>query len=261
MTLDNSAFTTFQFCPLAYYERYVNNIEPVRESEPLSFGTREHGLLEGYFGGTDKTAPLGEELEAEAQEMFAAYQQRWPRELDDFDVLRTEQVFQVPIPDSGHVLVGKFDGIIRMHADGRLWILEHKTEKAGGRRNLPEAWAERNQVSLYIWAAEQLYGEPFGGILLDVLTRRTPKGQKPCYFRRDHLVRTDLQKHKAVHDFCYVANQIEKLTAAGGDWYQWPGNRDNCFTYYPCTYRDLHLYGRDENQLVNFKQATPYLDL
>lgn len=299
MTLDNSAFTKFQFCPLAYYERYVQNLEPRGDNASLSFGTRLHAMLQRYYSETGDETPLEDEaLEYEAQTMFAAYQQRWPRELDDFDIVDVERVFKVGIPQSGprydcgqvslvpvnvtppftdekefpgcpvcdkpasgswHSLTGKFDGIIRMKSDGRLWVFEHKTEKANGKRNLPEAWASRNQVSLYIWAAEKVYQEPFGGILLNVLTRQTPKGQKPCFFRRDHLVRTEEQRQQALHDFIYVADQIERLSR--DDWRQWPGNRDNCFSYYPCAYRDLHLYGRDENQLVNFQQAKPYLDL
>lgn len=267
MTLDNSAFTLFQFCPLAYYERYVKNIEPARESESLAFGTRVHELLAEHFGqpaGVDRLTPLADEaLEAEALEMVAAYKQRWPLEQEEFTVIDVERTFCVPIDGTPHQLIGKFDGIIWRREDGRYYIFEHKTEKAGGRRNLPEAWASRNQVSLYIWAAEKLYNAQFGGILLDVLTRRTPKGQKPCAFRRDRLVRTDEQKQQAIHDFTYVADQIDELRAKGGeaDWRQWPGNRDNCYSFYPCQFRDLHLYGRDENQLVNFREAEPYLDL
>jgi hypothetical protein len=259
LILDNSAANAFRFCPLRYYERYVRNIEPAYESEGLAFGTRMHALLEEHFGGRPAGPPnISETLEAEAQAMIAAYAAFWGHE--DFEIVRLEQTFTVEIPGTHHSIAGKFDGIIRFPT-GTLAIFEHKTEKSGGKHNLPEAWAQRAQVSLYQWAAQQLYQEPICAILLDVLTRGTPKGLKGPHFRRDLLIRTDEQIQKALRDFVYVADQIEKLKASE-DWRDWPANTDNCHSgWFQCPYNALHLYGRDEGQLVNFREATPYLDL
>lgn len=232
----------------------------------MDFGSRMHELLEVHFsilGGLSHPvyqSSSDEAVELEAQAMLAAYCSAYP--LEPFDVLTVERVFKIPLNGSGHVYSGKFDGIIRYKDTKKLAILEHKTQKRGGQNNTPEAWAARAQVSLYQYAAGVLYQEPVEHILLDVLTRQSPKGQEPCGFYRDVLERTSEQVEDAIADLRYIADRIEAMEREfylSG--FRWPRNTDKCMDgRWECDYYSLHVNQMDE-QLVQlkYKEADEYL--
>jgi hypothetical protein len=295
MKIDNSMMKAWWVCPRYYWEKYERKIEKIKKGDALTFGKRVHQLLDNRLrrmeydqklakGFTGHAVLLPEtplpaaKLEAEAQAMFAAYQAAYP--VEAFDVIDVERYFEVPLPcpecglatdhkmscDSRpeqHIYIGKFDGIVREHETGKLCIFEHKTEKRGGKQNLPASWAVRSQVSLYIWAAEQVYGEPFDQILLDVLTRQSEAGQiGPTFPPRQHLQRTEEQKQAAVKNLIWVADQIEGMRAKylEGDW---PFDSEQCVpNNWSCDYAKLHIYGEDEFTLAQeYKPAEEYLTL
>lgn len=277
MKIDNSQVKTFFECGLKWQERYEYNLEPrVRSGDALSFGTRMHQLLECRYlqmRGEQREYPAPEDatLEAEAQLTFAAYEANYPEE--PFEVVGVEQYFEVKLPcdachdegcgqafvDTHHTYCGEFDAIVRMKNSGRLWLLETKTEARGGKDNLPEGWREKSQVGLYLWAAEQVYNEPFEGILLNIITRQSPKGQERPTFRRDNLVRTASQQRAAVANVIWVADRIEECQRTGF----FPSNRNNCVSRWgwSCEYLPLHGEGERSEQLVQikFKPAERYL--
>lgn len=230
-----------------------------------------------------------EALEAEAQYTFETYCAYYPEE--PFEVVAQEQYFEVPIGKcldcawgpiemllpieacekhygpmaqgalGRHIYNGEFDAVVRMKDSGKLYLLETKTESRSSKSNLPEAWISRSQVGLYQWAAEQIYGEEFEGILLNVITRQSPKGNcAPC-FRRDTLHRTKDQQLDAVKNIVWAADQIESMQRTGF----FPGNRNNCVSQngWKCDFFDLHVTpeGRPSEELVQlkFKKAEEYL--
>lgn len=250
-------------CPWAYAERYIHEIEPLRQTDALGFGTRLHQLLEEHYkglpSGTLFPPSTNPEVENEVQVMFAAYKAHYP--VEDFDVVAVEQFFKVPLPDSPHEYCGEFDSIIRMKDTGRLKVFETKTEKRGSKNNSPEAWAMRPQVGLYIWAAEQIYGEEFDGICLNVCSRQSPAGREPCSFRRDALERAPEDKERAVRNITWVADQIEHMRQDCGD-AEWPFDGENCCKLnWKCDYYALHRYGKTPETLVKFQPAEEYLAL
>ena len=267
MQLDNSGAKLFRFCPDAYKERYLIGIEKKLASDApnhLAFGTRIHSLLEDYYraqkgeAGLSSIPACDEETELEAQEMFAAYRAYYP--MEPFSTVDVERTFKVEIAP-GVTYTGKIDWAIR-DQEKRLGIADHKTEKRGGKGNLPQAWAARDQVSLYKRAAEILYNEPVHFILINVLTRRSPKGQEPPTFRRDVLQRSEEQVQKAVDDLVYVAGQVEKCRADYGVSGSWPQNRENCHNgMWGCEYYGIHIFGRSEETLSQYQPTKPYLDL
>jgi len=218
-------------------------------------------------------------LEAEAQLTFAAYEAYYPEE--PFEVVGVERYFEVSVqclecqdnpgqltpcrgkhavsPSTWHIYCGEFDAIVRMKDSGRLWLLETKTEKRGGKDNHPEGWQQKSQVGLYLWAAQEVYGEEFEGILLNIITRQSPKGQERPSFRRDNLVRTSGQMREAVRNLVWVADQIEHCTREGF----FPTNRNNCVSPWgwKCDYFPLHSTEERSEELVRikFKEAEPYL--
>ena len=276
MQLDNSAANTFRKCPLLYFEKYVQRLQRVSlEPTALDFGTRVHTLLaEKYrIRKGESNVELSPEyphpgLEAEAQAMVAFYNSYYP--VDPFDVVDVERTFQVEIrkPEKldedkrlHHTYVGKFDAIVRLHDSGQLAVLEHKTERRGSKSNLPEAWASRTQAQLYIHAAQTIYNEPVKGVILNILTRQSPKGQVGCSFRRDdNLLYDQVKLDEAVRDIVWVADQIEACAQAGF----WPAYREACVsqTGWKCDFYDPHLLGwSDELKRVQFKEAEQYLSL
>ena len=271
----------FWYCPQKWKERYENNLEPrTRDTSSLDFGIRMHQLLEGRHrllrgDGVVLYLPLVDDtLEAEAQLTFEAYCAYYPEE--PFDVVATEQYFEVPLLypgkgepwesnntwfESGHTYNGEFDAVVRMKDSGKLYLLETKTESRSSKSNTPESWISRSQVGLYQWAAEKIYGEEFEGILLNVITRQSPKGNcAPC-FRRDTLHRTKDQQLDAVKNLVWVVDQIEAMQRSGF----YPSNRNNCVAGFgwKCDYFDLHVTpeGRPSEELIQirFKQAEEYL--
>lgn len=276
MKIDNSRAKLWWTCPLAYRERYVNNIEPRdRNSDALEFGTRMHQLLElrHLVLRGDERCPVylpHATLEAEAQLTLAAYESHYPEE--PFDVVDVEKYFEVRLPCKGcphdwglerlcdcHIYCGEFDAIVRMRDSGRLWLLETKTERRGGKDNLPEAWQQKSQVGLYLWAAEQVYGQEFEGILLNVITRQSPKGQERPSFRRDSLVRSPGQQREAVRNIVWIADQIERNQTEQ----YWPTNRNQCVNPmgWRCDYYALHSTEERSEELVQikYKEAEKYL--
>src|ERR1700722_1628253 len=162
MDLDNSAMKEWKKCQKYFLERRIVGIEPKVQSEPLSFGTRVHQLLEEWFKGQmggSWTAPpttLSEELEAEAQVLVAGYKARYPEEL--YRVIDVERGFAIDIPGTSHRYTGKIDVMFEGPGD-RITIMDHKTERRGSKDNTPESYTCTTQASLYPWAAEIYYGK------------------------------------------------------------------------------------------------------
>lgn len=255
MRIDNSAAKTFLECPLKYFERYENNLElTVRDREGLDFGTRFHELQNLRFKTCTQT-PLEARLEAEVQATFAGYLQQYPA--DNWQVVDVERTQEVPLSFSAHTLAVKMDLVFR-EPNGGLCILDYKTEKRGSPYNTPDSWAARAQVGLYQYAAEIIYGEPIAALWLDVTTRQSPKGQEPPLYARQRLVRTRAQMLSAVKNIVWVADQVEQMRTTGF----WPSNTEGCMRgRYRCDYYPLHVIGRTDGNLRQFKQAEPYLDL
>ena len=273
--IDNSMSKMFHFCPAAFQERYLHQLErtpPAGKSAPTDFGKRMHQLLEVHYqqssGRWQSTyGPMEPpELELEAQQALAAYRAHYPQE--PFSVVDVERQVEVPIPGSSHVYVAKLDMVVRMNDTRGLRVFETKTEGARSSGNRPDAWAARAQVGLYMWAGAQLYGGPFEGILLNVITRSaTTSGTNPGmfgagpYFRRDSLERTEAQQLEAVSNIKWVADQIEQLQRTHGSELLWPQDREQCVRWpgVKCAYYDLHILGRTDETLRGYRKAEQYL--
>jgi hypothetical protein len=204
----------FKQCRLAWnfgsYQR--QNLEPNRSDDRLWFGTGAHKALDEYYApkntiNEDGSIPLhGDPVGfwikwtdaeykrmAEISGMFTEETDsfndmrglgiavltnyvKYAEEFDDFEVVMTEQEFEVPIrnPATNEVvglLVGRFDGIARTR-DGRLWLLEHKT--SADKLN-PNDTLYDDQTTGYLWAAQQVFGQPLEGIYYNVLRKKVPR--------------------------------------------------------------------------------------
>lgn len=276
MDLDNSAADAFRECPQKFFNSYLaegTGIEarPISEYGPLDLGKRIHELLEQHYafiaGGIDTSnaeefpqyAPSeNPDLEAEAQLIMAAYKQHYP--VESFVVVDCERTIRVALPNSSHVYTGKIDLCVR-HPNGSLSIIDHKTEKRTSRGNTPEAWAARDQATLYLWAAEQIYGEPIESFYVNVL-RRPDKKNAPEFPERQKLERTPAQIEKALRDITLIADHIEDYRSRFPN-SEWPRYTKNCIGRYGrCEFFTPCVYGWSEDiRRLQYQPKTPYLTL
>ena len=159
------------------------------------------------------------------------------------------------------VYVAKLDWVAR--SPEGLRIIDHKTEERGSLNNSLQRWQYLTQVSLYQWAAAQVYQEPIYGLTIDVITRRSPKGQVDPEFRRVEVFRSDWQQRQAVETLKYVTAQIKNMRSQKWEDNLWPQNRENCHKWrMPCAYAAIHgESGRDQILLDNlYGPAEKYLE-
>jgi hypothetical protein len=161
--LRNSERTTFRRCPQkwwwAYREGLVGKYE---QANALWFGTGVHAALAQWYRRgrgrglrpdvawaqwvaddireirTAISQDFQEDVFVDARQlgeaMLLGYREKFGID-EDWDVIATEQAFQVEIPDPDKpgkvlvVLVGTFDGVFRDRSDGEIWLMEHKTAK------------------------------------------------------------------------------------------------------------------------------------
>jgi hypothetical protein len=170
----------FAECRLAWHYSSANrmNIRPKQAPMALFFGTGIHAALDQYYGkGVDPAQAFKVWWDVELEQLFDTYPNAadtldfaklntnkelgvgmlehyvvWAKGQDNFKVLFTEIEFEVPIPGTDGLLVGRFDGIVQDPA-GYLWILEHKTfsVEPDYRALLIDA-----QTGKYQWACQEL---------------------------------------------------------------------------------------------------------
>lgn len=100
-------------------------------------------------------------------------------------ILSVEKEFQIPIKDeSGNIarwtdregtiweihLVGRLDMLVEDFL-GRIWIMDHKTSKD---KLDPEHLLMDDQMTIYIWAIQQILGKPIEGAYYNVLRKKLP---------------------------------------------------------------------------------------
>lgn len=261
MEIDNSAANAFRTCPLMYFETYLaegTGLELKSEDGkigPYDVGSRTHELLEEYYNEM-KGTPIqpyspseNERVETECQMIIAAYRAKYP--VENFEIADVEKAFKVELPINiggyesthKHIYTGKIDLVFRQ--DGKLNIMDAKTERRRSSGNHPKKWAARDQASLYLWAAARIYGEKIENFYVNVLTRPSDKLQEgPIFPERQKLERTPEQLEIAVRDIVVIADEIERYKAMFKN-NLWPSNRENCTegTWGDCEFYLSHTYG------------------
>jgi hypothetical protein len=262
---------------MLYFEAYERNgkgieLKPFPDKEgysPLQFGTRGHELMEERYkemqGNPREPYPSSpiELLELEAQMVMAGYYNKYAHE--SMNIIDVEKSVCVPL-NADHSFIGKMDLVYqREDMDAKVYdILDHKFQSRSAKSNLPQKWAARDQATLYLWAAEQIYGVEIGNFIVNAVTRPSEKGLvPPSYPDRQKLERTEEQKRLAVRDIIYIADQISELRAKYGTKESWPASRENCYTWGQCEFYAIHTWGTDADVIINekYQPKTPYLFL
>jgi len=165
----------YDYVQKTWLDWYDAELKRLEESQTVLWDEQKQAL--------EETRDLG-------QKMLANYE-AWSSVADYKDstgfkrVLYTEREFAVIIPDetgkpyhftdgSGQVwemwLVGRLDMVVE-DFDGRIWVLDHKTSKD---RLDEEILILDDQMTLYLWAAQQILQKPIEGCYYNVLRKKLP---------------------------------------------------------------------------------------
>ncbi len=166
---------------------------------------------------------------------YEAYCLQW---LDEsFEVLAVEKMAYAKIGE--HVLTGRFDLVFR-DRQGKVWICDHKTT---GRlqANQKKYYSISGQLVGYSYMGHQIYGEDFGGMILNQVQHRNPfkfarlrLPPAPNLLKRFPQVVDDAEK------------RIKELEDSGRPYDQWPMaiNELTCYSRYgPCPHMERCKWG------------------
>lgn len=119
MKLSASKIKCYKSCKRAYFFKYIEELVPVQDAEPLVAGKTYHSMIENLYktGGVEVDVENNPKISA----MAAAYEKYiYPQ----FKLKAAEEWFEYNLTDNVQ-LVGRFDGIAE---DGL--VVEHKTTSA-----------------------------------------------------------------------------------------------------------------------------------
>jgi hypothetical protein len=215
-------------CRLKWYWTYNQGWRSRHVEKALSLGTGVHIGLEAYYGHKkDPVAAFQKWCDAEIK----ALDPRWADDLaqmqeirrlgtamlegyvatykgrDPFDVIATEHTVQRVLPDPRtgepspyHVTV-RLDGVIRLHDNGRLASLEHKTFS----RIEPAHFPRDRQFTMQVWCGQALaetlgLDEEIIGVYYNGLrsAEKGPRTTAPLY-ERHFIERLPHQIDVAIH--------------------------------------------------------------
>jgi len=207
-------------CRFSWYLGYRMGYKPKRSSMALELGSGIHEALDHYYSGQGDPVSFFEQwadgrIEAmdpqweddiknlkEAKElgsqMLQGYLERYDGK-DDFDVIATEKTLsrKLPVPGTGTLskcsVVCRLDGLVRDHATGKLFSLEHKTFS----RFSPALLELDHQFTAQVWVGQNLANEmgldePVVGVIYNGLRKQAPGPKvKLNLFERHKLYRTE----------------------------------------------------------------------
>lgn len=157
--LRTSERLSFKTCEQQWWWNFSERLRPTTDRPALWFGDLIHQSMERYYHPGKKRGPhpaktfeklFHKRMESELVRlkirtpedewfdplelgvgMLNAYVERYKERDDEYEVIASEQTFQVPILDDDGkqvaIYVGTFDGIWRKKSDRRLWFKEFKT--------------------------------------------------------------------------------------------------------------------------------------
>lgn len=212
--LRTSERTDFKRCPWLWHKTWVEGVVPRKAPTWSWFGTAIHAALETYYRPGRRRSSTKKVLEAfhasvganvgriyteggtvdddevvDAKDlgeaMLRGYIDHY-RGDDDWEVIHTEQPFQINVPHptkAGRFIVvyaGTWDALMRKRSTGELWLWDHKT-----RKSFPKdwSWLEINdQAGSYLWVAKTVLvhkgilseDDVIEGIIFNMLRKALP---------------------------------------------------------------------------------------
>lgn len=105
------------------------------------------------------------------------------------------------------IFTGKIDRLCEKN--GQHFLLDHKTTSMGGPTFFDEFYVS-HQFRGYKWAAEQLLGKPFQGVIINAIIARPPlkSGDVNFTFDRQDILIEDSQVHEWQHSFLAIVQKF-----------------------------------------------------
>lgn len=164
-------------------------------ADTLSSAIASQGLVVSNTDDFNEAIELG-------KGMLSNYYE-FARQNDNFEVVHTEQELSVALPaikGASHVtFTFRPDGIVR-DAEGGLWLLEHKTATSLDISHL----LLDEQVSAYLWGAQEHYGMELKGVYYNILKKSVPR--EPELLQNGKA----LSKAKILTTYAHYLNAIKR---------------------------------------------------
>jgi len=200
-TFSNSRLNVIRSCYRKYYLSYILGWTREGFSPAPAFGKAFHDALDNFFNclkNNEKHYAFNDTLEELPEiwensglptdpfeqdslgfrnyENLVAILTHWYDSnlnwLELIEPIASEKEFIVDFQDL-NFLIGKLDLVYRLKADGKIYILEHKTSSSyakdyGLQYKAIHNWQDDPQVHQYAYAGRMLYGSDFGGITMNL---------------------------------------------------------------------------------------------
>lgn len=226
-TISASEVKTLDICPRKWYLGYHRDLGPQRVATYLQFGKLVHRALEAYYNAGRQLNPAevyrqaweedltpdqepdikGRDLGVKLLELYPA----WDKEQSDgsYPIVATEVGFEVPVPETDIVLVGRIDLVLRA-PNGSLLIYDHKTSKTFPD---PKGLMLDKQHGLYMWAAEQHFGEPVSAFGYNHLRKQDPAKARTPVFQRSFFGQNVYQGATYVKDLLWAIGARQRIAS------------------------------------------------
>lgn len=217
----SSRLRVLRECLRKHYYRYGLGVT-TPSSDHSRFGTVAHAAIEAWLVSwrddsidnrllraidAIEACDLDEVDRVRLRALIAAYHTRWSAE--DWEIVAVEAEFRYEL--GGHEIGGKIDAIIR-DADGKAWVVEHKTtgQDASAGSAYWEKLAIDSQLSIYVDGATML-GHDIAGVVYDVLQR--PRHEPRLATPPDKREYTQGKKCKLCRGVGSVSDTVGKCAA------------------------------------------------
>jgi hypothetical protein len=280
--MDNSSLTVFETCQRAFLYRVLLSLHEKTEKVEMTFGTAFHKFLELYhaetytfdecFEGfcrsafkTNSKIAATRQLAIDSgvlQEYSAEfgfilckkYKEHHPLEKEYFTILRdsenkpyTETGFAIDLPNG--IVIGLIDGIGKINLNNKIIVIDHKTTKSLLNDKWKSQFNPNNQISKYLHAASEYFGQPINtalinGIRVKDYKRGDPKENSDKLFDRVETERSDEQLKRHAFHVNYQLKQISQSIKEGVDGFPMETNSCNG-KYSECEYKRICMSKSD----------------
>jgi hypothetical protein len=264
---DSTSLGELKACPRKYFYSILWGFQPRHQSVHLTFGLHYHKALEVY---DHYRARGSSHTDATRQAIRQVLTDTWDRALmrpwasDDSNKNRltllrsviwyldqfTEDTLETVILQDGKPAVelsfrlvtnytaptgepfwlcGHFDRVARLGEQA--YVVDRKTSKSQINTDFFDKFNPDNQMSLYSFASQVVYGVPVAGVIID----GAQVGATFTRFQRGFTLRSESQIEEWYRDLGVWLAQASAYAAAG----HWPMNDKSCGNYGGCPFRTV----------------------
>lgn len=284
--IDNFALTMHQTCPAKYKLRIHDGWQSRRRSGALGQGSAIHaglatwyrtGLIEDAIASIrsawDDSTPVDDFRTLDkAIEVMKAYISVYPKESWTVVEGPASQLVEVAFTIDTEMYCDcdkcgcasqangdcvnchtqcepiEYGGIFDLLAEfgNKVYVVDHKTASQMGAYYFDQ-FKPNNQMTGYIWAAQQLSGRVVDGCIINAICI-TKSGK--ITFNRNITTRTEREIERWLGDLRTTCNEIRYHERTG----QWPMRTGSCQQYGKCEFYDVHVLSTDKEQQQRLDQ-------